>query len=100
MRIHWRSIKQVTFFGQSHGRTDFTSNFRAVSYQEVLSRQAKRFHVLDRVSIRFLRRFLGRTRGLTSRLGLNSSHQLWSTTQDKRFYALSEFGARDSYRVL
>ena len=45
----------------------------AVSYQEVLSRQANRFHVLDRVSIRFLRRFAGRKRGFTHRLSLNSS---------------------------
>ena len=68
---------------------------RALIHQEVLSRQAKRFHVLDRVSVLFLRRFSGRTRGFTSRLSLNSSQQLWSTGQDKGFYALSEFGAHN-----
>ena len=66
---------------------------RAVSHQEVLSRQAKRFHVLDRVSIHLPGRFSGRTRGFTSRLSSNSSQKVWSTGQDKGFYALSEFGA-------
>ena len=68
---------------------------RAVSHQEMFSRQVKRLYVLDQVSIHFMRRFSGRTRGFTFRLSLNSSLELWSNGQDNGFHALSEFGAHN-----